>query len=251
VRFVTLIGNPKAGSRTATVALTAARAVAGAAGVSAHHETVDLSGLACRLLLPQASAAIEDAVAEVLSADVLLVASPTYKGTYTGLLKVFLDRLGFRALGGTVALPLLVMKHPEHALAVEVHLRPLLTELGATVPTPGLAVFESELGRLDHVLVPWARRVSGAIVAKAATVSEAPAPSHTAPGLAGRAAAGTPERAAATAGAAQPAAVPGPPRPGGLGRVPGAPTPATVAAQRTAARPAPPAFPDPPEAIPA
>jgi FMN reductase len=171
MRFVTLIGNPKAGSRTAAVALAATRAVIAAADVQARHETVDLSALACRLLLPQASAAIEDAVEEVLRADVLLVASPTYKGTYTGLLKVFLDRLGYRALASTIALPMLVMKHPEHSLAVEVHMRPLLIELGATVPTPGLAVMESDLGRLDHVLLPWARRVSGPVIARAAAAA--------------------------------------------------------------------------------
>jgi hypothetical protein len=35
-----------------------------------------------------------------------------------------------------------------------------LTELGATVPTPGLAVLESDLGRLDAVLQPWVSRVA-------------------------------------------------------------------------------------------
>jgi FMN reductase len=163
VRFVTLIGNPKPASRTASVAQAAGRAVIAAAGASPQQETVDLSALACRLLLAQPSAAVEDAVAQVLGADVLLVVSPTFKGTYTGLLKVFLDRLGYRALAGTVALPVLVMKHPEHALAVDVHLRPLLVELGATVPTPGLAVHEAALGRLEQVLAPWARRVAGTV----------------------------------------------------------------------------------------
>jgi FMN reductase len=171
VRVVTIIGNPKAGSRTATVARAATNAVISAADVQARRETVDLSALACRLLLPEASALIEDAVEQVLGADVLVVASPTFKGTYTGLLKVFLDRLGFRALATTLALPILVMKHPEHALAVEVHMRPLLVELGATVPTPGLAVMESDLGRLDHILIPWARRMAGQVSAKAAAVA--------------------------------------------------------------------------------
>jgi FMN reductase len=173
VRFVTLIGNPKAESRTHRVALEATRAVIAATGGDAaevRHQVVDLSGLACRLLLPQASAAIEDAVESVTSADVLVVASPVFKGSYTGLLKVFLDRLSYRALNSVVALPVLVMKHPEHALAVEVHLRPLLVELGAAVPTPGLAVFESELSRLDHVLASWARRVAGSLPG-AATVT--------------------------------------------------------------------------------
>jgi FMN reductase len=168
VRFVTLIGNPKAASRTATVARAAGDAVIAAAGVQPRQETVDLSALACRLLLAQPSAAVEDAVAQVLGADVLLVVSPTFKGTYTGLLKVFLDRLGYRALAGTVALPVLVMKHPEHALAVEVHLRPLLVELGATVPSPGLAVQEAALGRLDPVLTTWARRVADAVASAGA-----------------------------------------------------------------------------------
>ena len=176
MRFVTLVGNPKAESRTASVAQAATRAVMAAADVPGRHQTVDLSALARRLLLPQASAVIEDAVAEVLGADVLLVASPVFKGTYTGLLKVFLDRLGYRALASTLALPMLVMKHPEHALAVDVHMRPLLVELGATVPTPGLAVMESDFGRLDHVLVGWARRVAGPVSTKAAALARPAAP---------------------------------------------------------------------------
>jgi FMN reductase len=184
VRFVTLVGNPKAGSRTAAVAQSATRAVMAASGAAGRQETVDLSALACRLLLPQASAVVEDAVEQVLAADVLLVASPTFKGTYTGLLKVFFDRLGYRALASTLALPVLVMKHPEHALAVEVHLRPLLVELGATVPTPGLAVMESDLGRLDHVLVAWARRVAGPVSVKAAAIAQPAIPGPPAPPMA-------------------------------------------------------------------
>ena len=43
----------------------------------------------------------------------------------------------------------------EHALAVEVHLRPVLVELGASMPTCGLYVLESQLGDLDAVLDPW------------------------------------------------------------------------------------------------
>lgn len=187
VRFVTLIGHLKTGSRTAAVAQAAAQAVIAASGVQPWREepAVDLSTLACRLLLAEPSAAVEEAVTQVLGADVLLVVSPTFKGTYTGLLKVFLDRLGYRALAGTVALPVLVMKHPEHALAVDVHLRPLLVELGAEVPTPGLAVMEAALGRVDQVLAPWARRVAGAVaVAAAGTVA---APGATAPAANGAA----------------------------------------------------------------
>ena len=161
MRFVTIVGNPRPQSRTLTVALQAAAVIGETAGLAGGGQVVDLSGLARRLLLPEPSAAVEDALELAMGADLLLVASPTYKGTYTGLLKVFLDRLPHQALAGTVAFPLLVMRLPQHALAVEVHLRPLLVELGATVPTPGLAVLEPDLDALDEVLRPWAARVAG------------------------------------------------------------------------------------------
>lgn len=163
MRFVALVGNPKPCSRTLTVASAAADAVAATTGLATGYQLVDLSVLARRLLLPEPSAAVEDAAELVLDADMLLVASPTFKGTYTGLLKVFLDKLPYRGLEGTCALPLLVMNAPQHALAVDVHLRPLLVELGATVPTPGLAVLESELGGLDGVVKPWVARVAQAL----------------------------------------------------------------------------------------
>jgi FMN reductase len=42
-----------------------------------------------------------------------------------------------------------------HTLAVELHLRPVLVELGATVPARGLYVTEPELGELDAVVAKW------------------------------------------------------------------------------------------------
>jgi FMN reductase len=155
-----IVGNPRAGSRTHRVAERAARTVGAAAGLPAEPAIIDLAALAPVLLAAQRPAAVTDALQTALAADVLVVASPTYKGTYTGLLKVFLDHLGTGSLAGTVALPLLLMGLPQHALAVDVHLRPLLVELGATVPTPGLAVLESDLDRLDEVLTGWAAKVA-------------------------------------------------------------------------------------------
>ncbi|MEZ0074427.1 NADPH-dependent FMN reductase [Planotetraspora sp. GP83] len=119
-------------------------------------DTVDLAGLAPHLFAPEPSPGVEVALELVRDADILVVASPTYKGTYTGLLKAFLDKLPPQALAGKAALPLLVMGDAKHALAVEVHLRPLLVELGAFVPTPGLAILESQIPDLDDVLEKWA-----------------------------------------------------------------------------------------------
>jgi FMN reductase len=157
--LVTLVGNPRAGSRTRTVAERAAAVVAERTGHPGPGDLVDLAGLAPALFGPP-SPEVEAAQISVSEAKILVVASPTYKGTYTGLLKAFLDRLPGGALAGAVALPLLVMGDPRHALAVEVHLRPLLVELGANVPTPGLAVLESQIPELDEALGRWADRLA-------------------------------------------------------------------------------------------
>lgn len=110
MRFVTVVGDPKPVSRTLNVARAAADAVSRSAGLAGDCLTIDLSGLARKLLLDEPCAAVEDALEQVTSADLVLVASPTFKGTYSGLLKVFLDLLPYRALEGAVALPLLVMR---------------------------------------------------------------------------------------------------------------------------------------------
>ena len=65
-----------------------------------------------------------------------MVASPTYKATYTGLLKLFLDRFATDGLRG-VAVPLMLGAGPGHALAPELTLRPVLTEIGGLVPAGG------------------------------------------------------------------------------------------------------------------
>ncbi|MEV4531105.1 NAD(P)H-dependent oxidoreductase [Streptosporangium sp. NPDC049304] len=162
---VTVVGNPRPGSRTLAVAVRAAETVALRIGDGEAPEVVDLAVLAPLLFAPETAPEVKAALELVAGADVLVVASPTYKATYTGLLKVFLDRLPGGALASAVALPLLVMGDAKHSLAVEVHLRPLLVELGATVPTPGLALLESRIPDLDAVLGPWVDRVGPQVVA--------------------------------------------------------------------------------------
>jgi FMN reductase len=46
-------------------------------------------------------------------------------------------------VAGVVAVPLMLGAGPGHALAPELLLRPVLTELGASVPTRGLYVLDS------------------------------------------------------------------------------------------------------------
>jgi FMN reductase len=155
VRIVSVVGNPRPASRTHGIARTLADAIA-AELAAAPATTVDLATLGPRTLAaddPDATAAVQ----RVLGADLLIVASPTYKGTYSGLLKAFLDRISTGALNGTRAIPMLLGGARTHQLAVDVHFAPLLLELGASVPARGLFVLESELDEFPASAAGWAK----------------------------------------------------------------------------------------------
>ena len=158
MRIAVVTGNPKPASRTHGVALAVAGALAAALAAGsrqAPHLVVDLTEHASSLFDPSA-AELTRLTAEVAEADVAVFASPTYKAAYTGLLKAFLDRYGNNGLAGTIAVPVMTGGWAGHALAVEVHLRPVLVELGATVPARGLYVTEPELPELDAAVARWA-----------------------------------------------------------------------------------------------
>jgi FMN reductase len=154
VRIVTVVGNPRPASRTHGLARTLAAELAQALDGATIGEA-DLAVLGPKVLDP-ADADAAAATDEVLAADVLIVASPTYKATYSGLLKAFLDRLATGSLAGKTAVPLLLGGAPNHQLAVDVHLTPLLLELGATVPVRGLFVLEADVGSFATFAKAWA-----------------------------------------------------------------------------------------------
>jgi FMN reductase len=150
-----VVGNPRPASRTRTVAEAVARRAAQAAEIGGEIDlVVELAELGPSLF-DWSSATVKDAVAAVAACDLLVVASPTYKATYTGLLKAFLDWFGTTGLSGVTTVPVMVGAGSGHALAVEVHLRPVLVEIGATLPTRGLYVLEQQLDDLEAVIDAW------------------------------------------------------------------------------------------------
>jgi FMN reductase len=152
-----VVGNPKANSRTLAAAVELGHILSvAAAGAepAAQPGVVDLSALGPYLFSwghPEVAAA----VATVMSADLLVVASPTYKAAPTGLLKAFLDQFAHDALAGRATVPVMVGGAPDHALAVETQLRPVLIEIGGSCPTRGLYLLESDLGDLPGALASW------------------------------------------------------------------------------------------------
>ncbi len=147
-------GNPKPASRTHTVALAVADALAKEVGETGDRLDLDLTDHAARLF-DWSDAELTALTAQVAAADIAIFASPTYKATFTGLLKAFLDRFPNNGLAGVTAVPVMTGGWPGHLLSVELHLRPVLIELGATVPARGLYVTEPELADLDTSITRW------------------------------------------------------------------------------------------------
>src|SRR5581483_8005820 len=81
-----VVGNPKPASRTLSVAVTLADAVGASLGLPRPAEpVVDLAELGPRLF-DWSDATVSGIVERVARCRLLVVASPTYKGSYTGLL---------------------------------------------------------------------------------------------------------------------------------------------------------------------
>jgi FMN reductase len=136
-RVAVVVGNPKPQSRTLAAATYVARELVG----RDPDLVVDLADLGAALLDWQ-DGEVARLVDEVGAADLIVFASPTYKGACTGLLKLFLDRFATDGLRG-VAVPLMLGAGPGHAMAPELTLRPVLTEIGGLVPAKGLYVVDS------------------------------------------------------------------------------------------------------------
>jgi FMN reductase len=102
MRIAVVVGNPKPSSRTLNVALAVADAVGAVVEETESRLIVDLADLGADLV-DWRSEHINGLCAEDADCELIVVASPTYKATYTGLLKLFLDRYGNWTLEGRVA----------------------------------------------------------------------------------------------------------------------------------------------------
>ncbi len=144
-----VVGNPKPHSRTRKVAELLVAKILPSDDVDL--QVIDLADYVQEIFAwpSETMSTLNDRVA---GSDLVVFASPTYKATYTGLLKAFLDRYPANGLSGVVAIPVHTGADFTHAMGPTFTLSPLLSELGAIVPGRGFYVALSELDHLDDVV---------------------------------------------------------------------------------------------------
>jgi FMN reductase len=128
--------------------LSAATVTAAAdAGIELHLRAIELRDLAHditnHMLTGFPPAALRDALDAVAAADALIVVTPIFNGSYSGLFKSFFDVLDKDALADKPVLLAATGGTARHSLALEHALRPLFAYLRAvTVPTSVFAAAE-------------------------------------------------------------------------------------------------------------
>lgn len=143
-KVVAVSGSLQKPSRTLVLAEQIVAALGEALPIEAEVITLDelaphLAGALYRSQLP---AAAERRIAAIEAADVLVVASPVYRASYSGLFKHLFDFVGQDALIDTPVLLAATGGSDRHALVIDHQLRPLFSFFQArTLP---LGVYASE-----------------------------------------------------------------------------------------------------------
>jgi FMN reductase len=130
VSLLAINASPSSTSKTHAVA-------AAAVELAGEGRVADLGGLDAEGLLGRRP---DDSVAllleEMAAVDCLVLVTPVYRATYSGLLKVVFDQLAPGALAGTACVLAATAAAPVHYLSLDTGLRSLVASVeGWTVPT--------------------------------------------------------------------------------------------------------------------
>lgn len=180
-RIVGFTGSLSRPSKTrALVDLVTARAAAAFGATATTYDLTDLQpSLGSATTLEDLDGPQRAVVASLLSADALIVGSPVYKGSYTGLFKHLFDLIDPTALAGKPVLLTATGGGERHALVIEHQLRPLFGFFEAgTLPTgiyassadfaEGIPTSPQILARIDRAVSQFAPSLQQATSANAA-----------------------------------------------------------------------------------
>ena len=131
---VGISGSPSVRSKSRTLL---EHALAALAERGVETTLIDLSTLPADALLGRRrTAEVDNALAAVSRANIVVASTPVYRATYSGLLKVFFDLLPINGLAEKTAIALATGGSPAHQLVIDHGLRPLFASVCAiTTPT--------------------------------------------------------------------------------------------------------------------
>jgi FMN reductase len=96
------------------------------------------------------SVEIQNANVLVEQAEAVIIATPIYKASFSGVLKAYLDLLPQKALENKVILPIAIGGTSAHLLMLEYALKPVLSVLGATHIEKGVFVQNTQVGLNEY-----------------------------------------------------------------------------------------------------
>lgn len=142
--IVAIAGSPSHPSRTSGV-LEYAKTVLASQGLNL--ELLSVRDLPAEDLLFANfnSPAIQKAKASVEQASGVIIATPVYKASYTGVLKAFLDLLSPSGLSKKVILPIATGGTIAHLLAIDYALKPVIATLGARYVLGGVYLLDTDI----------------------------------------------------------------------------------------------------------
>jgi FMN reductase len=91
------------------------------------------------------SSTIAHTHALIKAADAIIVLSPVYKGSYTGILKAFLDLLPEKIFAGKIVAPVLTGGTIAHLLSIEYAFKPIFSLLGAREILHGVFILDTNV----------------------------------------------------------------------------------------------------------
>lgn len=177
MQVVTIGGSPSLRSRSGLLLDHASQWLA-ARGIELVHFNIHQFDPAELLLARFSSPAIQAFARQVEGADGVIVATPVYKASFAGALKVLLDLLPERALDHKVVLPLATGGTQAHMLAVDYALKPVLTALKAQETLQGVFATDSliQYGEPAQITPALVDRLEQALENFVAALARRPAP---------------------------------------------------------------------------
>ncbi len=155
---VAVSGSPRAPSKSKTLAERLLDALARGGCTT---KLIDVAELPADALLARAQhPAIDDAIAALGEAHIVIAASPTYRALYTGAMKALFDLMPPAHLANKICVPVQTGASPAHFLTLEYGMRPLFDSLEG-LPVAGVYATDDQFAdgqpteklsqRVEHV----------------------------------------------------------------------------------------------------